>query len=151
VALLDRAWRRGVAGPYVLQAAIAAEHARAPRAEDTDWTRIVSLYDALRMIDSSPVIELNRAVAVAMADGPELGLAELERIEDLDRYHLLHSSRGELLRRVGRQAEASVSFRRALELATNPAERRLLERRLAEVRTSTSDQPDHRPYRQRAS
>jgi RNA polymerase sigma-70 factor, ECF subfamily len=132
LALLDRARRRGVAGPYLLQAAIAAEHARAPRAEDTDWARIVSLYDALHMIDSSPVVELNRAVAVAMADGPELGLAELERIEGLDRYHLLHSSRGELLRRLGRPAEASASFGRALELATNPAERRLLERRLGE-------------------
>jgi RNA polymerase sigma-70 factor (ECF subfamily) len=131
--LLDRAWRLGVAGPYVLQAAIAAEHAGAPRAEDTDWARIVSLYDALRMTDSSPVIELNRAVAMAMAEGPELGLAELERIEGLDRYHLLHSSRGELLRRLGRSEEASASFERALELATNPAERRLLERRLAEV------------------
>jgi RNA polymerase sigma-70 factor (ECF subfamily) len=130
--LLDRAWRRGVAGPYVLQAAIAAEHARVPRAEDTDWARIVSLYDALRMTDSSPVIELNRAVAVAMAEGPELGLTELEQIEGLDRYHLLHSSRGELLRRLGRPEEASASFARALELATNPAERRLLERRLAE-------------------
>jgi predicted RNA polymerase sigma factor len=85
------------------------------------------------MTDSSPVIELNRAVAMAMAEGPELGLAELERIEGLDRYHLLHSSRGELLRRLGRSEEASASFERALELATNPAERRLLERRLAEV------------------
>jgi RNA polymerase sigma-70 factor, ECF subfamily len=151
LALLDRAWRRGVAGPYVIQAQIAAEHARAPRAEDTDWTRIVSLYDALREIDRSPVVELNRAVAVAMAEGPERGIAEIAQIEGLDRYHLLHSSRGELLRRLGRPAEASASFERALELATNPAERRLLQRRLDEVRASTSGESNHRPYGQRSS
>jgi RNA polymerase sigma-70 factor, ECF subfamily len=138
LAVLERAWRGGRAGSYLLQAAIAAEHARAARAEDTDWARVVVLYDGLRQIDPSPVVELNRAVAVAMAEGPDAGLELLDRIEGLEQYHLLHSTRGELLRRLDRRAEAAASVERALELAANQSERRLLERRLSELREGTN-------------
>jgi RNA polymerase sigma-70 factor (ECF subfamily) len=120
-------------GPYLLQAMIAAEHTRAPTAADTDWGRIAALYDRLRAIAPSPVIDLNAAVAVAMRDGPESGLELIERIEGLDRYQPLHAARADLLRRAGRDGEAAVAYRRALELATNPVERRYLEQRLAAV------------------
>jgi RNA polymerase sigma-70 factor (ECF subfamily) len=113
-------------GPYVLQAAIAAEHTR----ETTDWSRIAALYDALASVTSSPVVELNRAVAVAMADGPERGLELIDRI-DLDGYHLLHSARADLLRRLDRLDEAEAEYRRALELAPSAAEQRFLQRRLS--------------------
>jgi RNA polymerase sigma factor (sigma-70 family) len=123
-------------GPYGLQAAIAACHARALEAEDTDWVRIAALYEALGAIAPSPVVELNRAVAVGMAFGPEVGLALLERIATepaLRDYHLLPSVRGDLLARLGRDEEAAAEFRRAADLTANESERALLLRRAAEV------------------
>ena len=131
---LRHAGLAGTAGPYALQAAIAAEHARAARADATDWSRIAALYDALESLAPSAVVTLNRAVAVAMADGPERGLAILDELAtggELDDYRLLHSARADLLRRLGREREAADAYARALELATNPVERRFLERRLA--------------------
>jgi RNA polymerase sigma-70 factor, ECF subfamily len=134
VALLDRALRLGRPGPYQVQAAIAALHARAARPEDTDWGEIAALYERLAALQPSPVVELNRAVAVAMAEGPDRGLELIDRLSgSLDRYLHLHSARADLLRRLGRRDEAAVAYRRALELAGNDVERRFLERRLAEV------------------
>jgi RNA polymerase sigma-70 factor (ECF subfamily) len=131
VAELDRAIRGRRPGPYQLQAAIAALHARAPRPEDTDWPQIATLYARLAVADPSPVVELNRAVAVAMADGPAAGLSVLEPLAlDLDHYHLFHAARADLLRRLDRSDEARDAYERALELVTNPAERRFLERRI---------------------
>ncbi len=121
-------------GPYALQAAIAAEHARAERPGDTDWDRIAALYALLAEVAPTPVVELNRAVAIAMADGPERGLALIAQLEGLDRYHLLHAARADLLRRAGRNREAADAYERALELAENPVERAFLERRSAELR-----------------
>jgi RNA polymerase sigma-70 factor (ECF subfamily) len=124
----------GEGAPYAIQAAIAAEHARAARAEATDWRRIASLYARLEEVAPSPVVTLNRAVAVAMADGPARGLEVLDELAargDLDEYRLFHSARADLLRRLGRADEAAAAYARALELATNPVERRFLERRLA--------------------
>ena len=132
--VLERALAYRRAGRYQLQAAIAAVHADAKQPEDTDWLQIAALYTELSRLDPSPVVELNRAVAVAMATRPEEGLALVERIEGLDGYHLLHSARAELLRRGGRRKEAAQAYERALELAANAVERRYLERRLAEVR-----------------
>jgi RNA polymerase sigma-70 factor (ECF subfamily) len=120
-------------GPYALQAAIAAQHARAARPEDTEWRRIVALYDLLAQVAPGPVVELNRAAAVAMADGPEAGLELIAAIEGLDGYGLMHSARADLLRRLGREEEAAAAYGRALELAGQPAEREFLERRLAEL------------------
>ena len=135
LALLDRVRGLSALGPYQLQAAIVAVHARAPRPEDTDWPHIAVLYEALSAAAPSPVVELNRAVAVAMADGPERGLRMLEPLaETLDGYHLFHSARADLLRRLDRFDEAAVAYERALELVTNPQERRFLERRLADMR-----------------
>jgi RNA polymerase sigma-70 factor, ECF subfamily len=131
--VLDRAVRLRRPGPYQLQAAIAALHAQAGAAEETDWAQIAALYDALARETGSPVVELNRAVAVAMANGPEDGLALLDRIEGLEEYHLLHSARADLLRRLGRDEESAAAYGRALELTTNPVERRFLARRLTEV------------------
>jgi RNA polymerase sigma-70 factor (ECF subfamily) len=131
------------AGEYGLQAAIAAEHARAARAEDTDWARIASLYQSLTAVNRSAVVELNRAVAVAMADGPARGLRLLDELEASGRlgdYHLLHSARAALLARIGRDPEAAVAYGRALALATNPVERRFLERRLAAHAKRATDQ-----------
>jgi RNA polymerase sigma factor (sigma-70 family) len=122
----------GPLGPYGLQAAIAACHARAIRAEETDWVRIAALYEALAQIAPSPVVELNRAVALGMAFGPEAGLELLQGIEDdpaLARYHLLPSVRGDLLEKAGRGEEAASEFRKAATLATNDRERELLQRR----------------------
>jgi RNA polymerase sigma-70 factor, ECF subfamily len=118
-------------GPYVLQAAIAAEHT----APATDWGRIASLYSRLADLNPSPVIELNRAVAVAMAESPEEGLELMDGLEDglLEDYHLLYAARADLLRRLGRAREAADAYRRARELAENPAERAFLERRLREL------------------
>ena len=140
-------WRRGeleeglalaaAAGdeaPYAIQAAIAAEHARAARADATDWRRIAALYDRLEEAAPSPVVTLNRAVAVAMGEGPAEGLRMLDELVErgeLDEYQHLHSARGALLRKLGRDDEAAAAYARALELATNPVERRFLERRLA--------------------
>jgi predicted RNA polymerase sigma factor len=130
VRLLDRALRRGAPGPYQFQAAIAAVHAQAVTAEQTDWPRIVALYRQLRVVDPSPVVALNHAVAVAMADGPAAGLDLIDAIAGLDRYHLMHSARADLLRRLGRHAEAADAYRRAYDLATNPADQRFLAGRL---------------------
>ncbi len=124
------------AGPYALQAAIAAEHGRALTPGTTDWARIAELYERLREIAPSAVVALNHAVAVAMARGPEAGLeliAEIEASGKLDAYHLLHSARGDLLGRLGRAAESAEAYRRAVDLASNPVERAFLERRLAEA------------------
>lgn len=123
-------------GPYALQAAIAAEHAKAQRAADTDWRAIAALYDALLRVAPSPVAALNRAVAVAMAEGPEAGLvpiAELEANGELDAYYLLHAAKADLLRRLGRAQPAADAYRRALALVATAPERRFLERRLAEM------------------
>jgi RNA polymerase sigma-70 factor (ECF subfamily) len=132
--LLARALRRRRAGPYLVQAAIAALHCEAERPEDTDWIQISVLYDALVRTAPSPVVELNRAVAVAMAYGPEPGLKAMEHLaEALDGYHLFHSARADLLRRSGRLEEARAAYRRAIELAGNASERDFLQRRLEEV------------------
>ena len=121
-------------GPYALQAAVAAEHARAATPDATDWRRIVDFYDLLAVAAPGPVVRLNRAVAVALAHGEEFGLELMAPLDDeLDGYHLLHSARADLLRRLGRNPEAAASYARALELVTQPAQREFLERRLAEV------------------
>ncbi len=121
-------------GPYALQAAIAAEHARAPTPEATDWTRIAALYDVLARVAPGPVVELNRAAAVAMAEGEERGLELMSGLDsELAGYHLLHSARADLLRRLGRHEEAAAAYARALELARQPAQRAFLERRLREL------------------
>jgi RNA polymerase sigma-70 factor (ECF subfamily) len=136
-ALVQRALRSRRFGPYTLQAAIAAVHAGAPTPAATDWWRIVELYDGLLRLDPSPVIELNRAVAVAMRDGPLAGLelidAILARGELLD-YQFAHSARADLCRRLGRAAAARDAYRRALALARQEPERRFLDRRLKELR-----------------
>ena len=131
--LLERALRLRRPGPYQLQAAIAAVHGDAQRAEDTDWAQIATLYAELARVAPSPVVELNRAVAVAMAAGPEEGLRLVERIGGLDGYHLLHATRADLLRRLDRRAEAAAAYEQALALTTNDAERAFLARRLTEV------------------
>ena len=124
----------GEPGPFALQAAIAAEHCKAARAEDTDWPQIVRLYDRLAQLAPSPIISLNRAVAVAMAEGPAQALAIIDSLAgELDDYHLLHAARADLLRRIGLKAEAAQSYEQALALVTNDSERRFLERRLREV------------------
>jgi RNA polymerase sigma factor (sigma-70 family) len=136
IRLLDRALQRGAPGPYQLQAAIAAVHAQARAAAQTDWERIAALYAELLEQAPSPVVALNRAVAVAMADGPQAGLELIDRIEgidDLQGYHLLHAARADLLRRLGRLREAAAAYRRAHELALNPADRRFLAGRLRAV------------------
>ncbi len=123
-------------GPYTLQATIAVEHAVARRPEDTRWARIRHLYDWLLRVQPSPVIELNRAVAIAMSESPEAGLEAIERVEGLDEYVHLHSARADLLQRVGRADEAAAAYRRALDLTASPVERSFLERRLAELESS---------------
>lgn len=127
---------RGGAGPFAVQAAIAAIHCQAARAEDTDWPEIVRLYDRLERLHPSPIVSLNRAAAVAMADGPRPALALIDRLVaagDLDSFHLLHAARADLLRRIGLPADAAVSYARALALVSNDSERRFLERRLREM------------------
>jgi RNA polymerase sigma-70 factor (ECF subfamily) len=134
--MLEAALRHRRAGPYQLQAAIAACHTTVADAEDTDWAQIASLYELLAQVVPSPVVALNQAVAIAMARGLDAGLAvvnELEASGRLDGYHLLHATRADLLRRLGRSEEAEVAYRRALELAGSDAERRFLARRLNEV------------------
>ena len=137
--LVDRALTlRRPPGPYALQAAIAAVHARAARAETTDWRQIALLYAELANVLPSPVVTLNRAVAIAMADGPAAGLALVDALANggaLDDYHLLHAARADLLRREGRLTDAATAYERALELATNEPERRFLAARLAECQT----------------
>ena len=134
--LVDRAWRSGRIGPYSIQAAIAAVHARADTPEATDWQEILSLYDLLERIQPSPVVELNRAVALAMADGPAAGLAAIDTLlkaGELARYHLAHAARAELCLRLGRDDEARRGFEQALSLVSQDTERRFLQRRLAEL------------------
>jgi RNA polymerase sigma-70 factor (ECF subfamily) len=131
--MLERALSFRRAGPYQVQAAIAALHAEASRPEATDWPQIVALYAELGRMAPSPVVELNRAVAVAMASGPERGLELVDAVDGLDAYHLLHAARADLLRRLGRPAEAAGEYERALSLVTSRAEREFLEGRLAEV------------------
>lgn len=126
----------GSAGPFALQAGIAAVHCRAKRAEETDWREILKLYDRLEQVQPSPVVSLNRAVAVAMAEGLRRGLELIDLLsssDDLENYHLYHAARADLLRRMGEGAEAAKSYQRALSLATNDSERRYLQRRLEEV------------------
>lgn len=135
-ALVRRALSSGRFGPYTLQAAIAAVHAQAPSVAGTDWSQIVDLYDVLARAIPSPVIELNRAVAVAMRDGPEAGLTLVDDIlarGELADYHLSHAARADLCRRLGRTAEARASYERALSLAEQEPERRFLTRRLADL------------------
>ncbi len=131
--LLEHALRLRRAGSYQLQAAIAALHAQAPTTAQTDWPQIAALYAALMQTAPTPVVALNHAVAVAETGRIEQALALIDSIEGLERYHLLHGARADLLRRLGRPAEAAEAYRRALELAGNPAERAFLRRRLAEL------------------
>jgi len=135
-AALERARSLHVRGPYVLQAAIASLHAGEPR----DWPQIAALYGELADLTGSPVVELSRAVAVAESEGPQAGLDIVDR-RALEDYRFLHSTRGELLRRLGRTAEARDAFRRALTLVHDDAERRLLERRLAELGRAPAPRP----------
>jgi RNA polymerase sigma-70 factor (ECF subfamily) len=136
ISLVERAMASRSAGPYALQAAIAAVHAGAPTAAATDWARIVELYDVLQQASPSPVVELNRAVAVAMRDGPLAGLTLIEAIlarGELEDYYLAHSARADLCRRLGQRAEARASYERALALAWPETVRRFLMRRLNEL------------------
>jgi RNA polymerase sigma-70 factor (ECF subfamily) len=135
IALVEQALPRGI-GPYTIQAAIAAVHAEAQTADNTDWAQIVALYDVLASMDTSPVVALNRAVAVAMRDGPQAGLDLIDEIlsrGDLSDYHLVYSARAELCRRLGRSDAAKAAYEQALALTQQQAERRFFERRLAEL------------------
>jgi RNA polymerase sigma-70 factor, ECF subfamily len=131
--LVDRTLRRGRVGPYQLQAAIAALHAEAAMADDTDWPQIAALYGLLARIDPNPVVLLNHAVATGMSDGLGRGLAMIDGLGGLDNYHLYHAARADLLRRLGARAEAAAAYRRALGLTGNAVERAHLERRLGEL------------------
>ncbi|HEY2760427.1 MAG TPA: RNA polymerase sigma factor [Pirellulales bacterium] len=135
-ALVGRAMSIGRVGPYTIQAAISATHAAADRADDTDWRQIVALYDSLLQLAPSPIVELNRAVAVAMRDGPAAGLSIIDAIlarGDLSEYHLAHAARADLCRRLGQTVQARQSYQQALALTRQEPERRFLERRLAEL------------------
>jgi RNA polymerase sigma-70 factor (ECF subfamily) len=141
VSLVERALSSRRIGPYAIQAAIAAIHTQAPTAEATDWNRIVSFYDLLAQAESSPIIELNRAVAVAMRDGPAAGLVLVDAIfarGELDNYHLAHSARADFCRRLGRIGDARASYERALRLTKQEPERRFLQQRLSELSHLTS-------------
>jgi RNA polymerase sigma-70 factor (ECF subfamily) len=134
--LVEEAFRAGP-GPFAVQAALAAVHCQAARAGDTDWPQILRLYDLLERLQPSSIVSLNRAVAVAMVQGPRAGLALIDELAaggDLDNYHLLDAARADLLRRIGSSAEAAKAYERALALVSNGSERRYLERRLREVR-----------------
>ena len=134
--LIERALVLRRVGPYLLQAAIATVHAEAPSAGETNWARIVALYDVLVRVEPSPVVALNRAVALGMRDGPEAGLAAIEAVlgqGGLDDYHLAHAARADMQRRLGLAEAARASYQRALELTRQPAERRFLEARLAQL------------------
>ena len=133
IALVERALRMRRPGSYQVQAAIAAVHAEAARPGDTRWDEIAALYERLQDFSPTPVVMLNHAAAVAMADGPSAGLTLMDEILGLDEYHLYHAARADLLRRLERFGESKAAYERALELATNPAERRFLERRLSDV------------------
>jgi RNA polymerase sigma-70 factor (ECF subfamily) len=133
---VESALRAGRAGPYALQAAIAAVHAQARCPEDTDWREIVALYDLLLRHEPTPIVELNRAAAVAMARGPETGLRLMDDLVsrgELADFHLLYAARGDLLKRLGRREEAAAEYRTALDLATVDAERKFFARRIAEL------------------
>ena len=137
LALVEEALR-GEPGPFALEAAIAAEHCKAARAEDTNWVRIVTLYDLLEQVMPSPIVSLNRAVAIAMAKGPQPALDLIDQLAasgELDDYHLLHAARADMLRRLGANEEAAESYKTALGLVSNDSERRFLERRLNELRS----------------
>jgi len=139
-ALVTRALSSRRIGLYTLQAAIAAVHAQAPNAAATNWAQIIGLYDLLMQADPSPVVALNRAVALAMRDGPLVGLPLIEALlarGDLAHYHLAHAARADLCRRLGRTAEARASYAQALRLTQQEPERRFLTRRLAEVSGTT--------------
>jgi RNA polymerase sigma-70 factor (ECF subfamily) len=137
VALTTDALKTRMFGPYSMQAAIAAVHAEAPSAAETDWSEIIGLYDVLSRLDPSPVVALNRAVAVAMRDGPEAGLPLVDALlGELDGYHLAHAARADLCRRLGNKAEAIASYRKALSLSRQAPEQRFLERRIAELANS---------------
>jgi RNA polymerase sigma-70 factor (ECF subfamily) len=134
VALTTRALTSRQFGPYGLQAAIAAVHAEAPSTRETDWSEIIGLYDVLARLDPSPVIALNRAVALAMRDGPAAALPGVEAVlADLNAYHLAHAVHADLCRRLGETRKAAASYRKAIALARQEPERRFLERRLAEL------------------
>ena len=144
IALVERALGSRSFGPYTLQAAIAAVHAGAPSAAETDWAEIVGLYEVLLRADPSPVVELNRAAAVAMRDGPEAGLVLIDALlarGELADYQLAHSARGELCRRLGRTDEAIESYRRALGLTSQVPQRRFLEQRLSQLRETGAESP----------
>jgi len=133
-ALVDKALRMRRVGPYQLQAAIAAVHAEAKTAAETDWEQILALYNELSILTPTPIVRLNRAVAVAMARGLEQGLAAIERVGatgELDQYYLLHAARADLLRRLGRSREAAGSYLKAIALTNNAVEQSYLRRRLA--------------------
>jgi RNA polymerase sigma-70 factor (ECF subfamily) len=131
VALTERALKTRMFGPYCLQAAIAAVHAEAPSTQETDWSEIIGLYDVLARLDPSPVVALNRAVAVAMRDGPSLALPIVNALlRDLADYHLAHAVHADLCRRLGKKSDALASYRKALALARQEPERRFLERRI---------------------
>lgn len=137
--LVDEALRGGP-GPFAIEAAIAAEHCKAAQSEDTDWSRIVVLYDALERLMPSPIVSLNRAVAIAMARGPQTALELIDQLKDsgeLAGYHLLHAARADMLRRLGANEEAAVSYKAALDLVGNDSERRFLERRLRELQSAS--------------
>jgi len=132
---------RGGPGPFAVEAAISALHCEAAKAEDTDWPQIVRLYDVLERLQPSPIVSLNRAVAVAMVEGPLPALALIDRLAatgELHSYHLLHAARADLLRRIGSSAEAAASYERALALVNNESERRFLERRVREMQAIVS-------------
>ena len=135
-ALVERALRMGRVGPYQLQAAIAAVHDEAPTAAETDWAQILGLYEVLRRVSPSPVVDLNRAVALAQVEGPEAGLAAIDALgadPAMAEYRFFHATRADFLRRLGRRSEAMAAYERALALATNGPERAFLRRRIAEV------------------
>jgi RNA polymerase sigma-70 factor (ECF subfamily) len=139
IALIEHALPVRRRGPYCLQAAISAIHAEAPTAAATDWREIVGLYDLLAQAEPSPVVELNRAVAVAMRDGPQAGLALVDALlasGDLADYRLAHAARADLCRRLGKHADARASYQRALGLTRQEPERRFIERRLAELKNN---------------
>jgi RNA polymerase sigma-70 factor (ECF subfamily) len=133
LALSERAAAHGPAGPYTVQARIAAVHAEASRPEETDWARVVRLYEWLERLAPGPVVELNRAAAIAMSEGPGRALEMIDEIEGLDGYGPLHAARADLLGRLGRDSEAAVAYGRAIVLSANPAVGRYLERRSAEL------------------
>jgi RNA polymerase sigma-70 factor (ECF subfamily) len=136
LALVERALESGRAGPYTLQAAIAAVHAQAKSSAATDWRRIVALYDQLVAIQPWPIVQLNRAVAIAMCDGPEAGLAQIDAMLELGHltnYYLAHAARADMFRRLGRTAEAKSSYESALALTQQEPERRFLRERIRQL------------------